>query len=210
MQSHVIEIQPEGSNAIDSATDEDLMQRYALGDTAAFDELFARHKGSVYSFIRGFITKEEMVDDLFQAVFIRLIKARKRYKPKAKFTTWLFTITRSVCIDEMRRTRNKKVISLYPVYDTEQHEQPVPEPRDTTPGPREMLHQTDLQQAIQEIILTLPDKQKEVLLLREKTDLTFADIAKMLRCTTNTIKSRMHYALLTLRQELKERGFDSL
>ncbi len=183
------------------------MVRYADGDTDAFELLFHRHKQSVYAFIRQYNIYTDMTDDLFQEVFLRIIRNRERYSPKAKFSTWLFTITRSVCIDAIRKGSQAKVISLFPERHNKDETPILQILSGTEPSPRETMFQTETQSLIQEIIQSLPEKQREILLLREKTDLTFEEIGKVLGCSSNTAKSRMHYALLALRKQLIERGF---
>ena len=104
MQSKVMELPLTAAGVDEQHSDEALMLRFAQGDEAAFDLLFHRHKNTVYAFIRKFIVSQEQADDLFQNVFLRVIRYRERYQPDARFSTWLFTITRSVCIDTIRRT----------------------------------------------------------------------------------------------------------
>ncbi len=184
------------------------MQLYGEGNMDAFEELFHRHKSSVYAFIHHFTHKTDSIDDLFQAVFLRVIRYRNRYQAKAKFTTWLFTITRSVCIDAMRKQKTADVIQLFPYRTDEENSPDISD----FPGhgilPHEASYENELQEAIEIVINSLPSEQREVLLLREKTDLTFEEIGKIVGCSSNTAKSRMHYALLTLRKGLKERGFE--
>ena len=210
MQSTVLKIHVEDTDVITGVTDEELMLRYAQEDTGAFEELFHRHKNSVMAFIRGFASMEEIREDLFQNVFIRVIKSRKMYKPVAKFSTWLFSITRSVCIDAMRKKKRDNVIPLYSSQNRMTEDMDSFEPVSESPTPRETQYHAELQETLWEIIGSLPDSQREVLLLREKTCLTFEEIAKVIDCPVNTVKARMHYALLQLRAELRERGFDSL
>ena len=161
MPNTVLKIHMEEANGTATATDEELMQRYALEDTAAFEELFHRHKNSVYAFIRGFAYTGEIRDDLFQNVFIRVAKNRKMYKPVAKFTTWLFTITRSVCIDAMRKNRRNNIISLTPPGMDPQPEEIFHEPASESPSPREKLYNTELQETLWQIIQSLPEAQRK-------------------------------------------------
>ncbi|MGI6454896.1 MAG: sigma-70 family RNA polymerase sigma factor [bacterium] len=186
-------------------SDEALMLRFAQGDEAAFDLLFHRHKNTVYAFIRKFIVSQEQADDLFQNVFLRVIRYRERYQPDARFSTWLFTITRSVCIDTIRRTSK-----IPPVMSFETSKPEGVSFTETLTAaqmtPRDHLHEDDLQRKIDRTLQTLPEEQREVLLLRELTDLTFAEIARITGCSINTAKSRMHYALLALRRGLMEQG----
>ena len=186
-------------------TDENLMLMYGEGDTAAFEELYHRHKGSVYAFIRRFITREEMWDDLFQSVFFRVIQNRKNYKVQARFTTWLFTIARSVCIDVVRKRSYRATVSLGgcgedgPAVEEALHEEGTA---------REWLYQAEIREALERILRTLPPEQREVLLLREHTAMTFDEIGTMLGISTNTAKSRMHYALTALRRGLQQQGME--
>ncbi|MEW6238165.1 MAG: sigma-70 family RNA polymerase sigma factor [Candidatus Omnitrophota bacterium] len=203
-------IQDDGRETLSSAPDEELMQRYAQGEVEAFDELFQRHKNAVYAFIYHFVRISDSRDDLFQNVFLRIIRYRNQYKPTAKFTTWLFAITRSVCIDAMRKSHNANIIPLFPDGEDERDGGREMEPVCGGLSPREALHRSEIQRAIEETIRTLPPEQREVLLLREKTNLTFEEIAEAAGCSPNTVKSRMHYALLALRKELRKRGIDSL
>lgn len=174
----------------------------------AFEELFHRHKSSVYAFIHHITHGSGSIDDLFQTVFLRVIRYRSRYKAKAKFTTWLYTITRSVCIDAMRKQKTAEVIQLFPQNPDEDNSYDVADFPGHGASPLDSLYENELQAAMDEVIDSLSPEQREVLLLREKTDLTFEDIGKMIGCSANTAKSRMHYALLALRRGLKERGFE--
>ena len=208
MQNTVMEPITEESKDLPACSDEEVMQRYARGEAVAFEELFQRHKQSVYAFIRLFLTASDQVDDVFQTVFFRLIRNRGRYQPTAKFTTWLFTLTRSACIDAMRQKKSAEIILLFPGREDGSevpgiHDFPSPDR-----SPREASYLSEVREAIDEVIQSLPMAQREVLLLREKTDLTFEEIGRVLGCPANTVKSRMHYALLALRRGLKERGIE--
>lgn len=185
------------------------MVQYSRGDPDAFDQLFHRHKESVYAFIRNFIHATDQVDDLFQKVFFRIIQNRKRYVPKAKFTTWLYTITRSVCIDAMREKKRAEVIHLFSTTASEDSATGEIELPSGTLDPRETSYQVELERHIVSAIQALPREQREVLLLREKTNMTFEEIGRVVGCSTNTVKSRMHYALLSLRKEMIKRGFEA-
>ncbi len=209
MQSTVMEQPTDEIKDLPACSDEEVMLRYARGEAEAFEELFHRHKQSVYAFIRLFLTASDSLDDVFQTVFFRLVRNRGRYQPKAKFTTWLFTLTRSACIDAMRKQKSAEIIQLYPARDDDPgapgiHDFPSPDC-----SPREESYQREVQAVIEQVIQSLPEAQREVLLLREKTTLTFEEIGRVLGCSANTVKSRMHYALLALRRGLEERGIEA-
>ncbi|MBN2329512.1 MAG: sigma-70 family RNA polymerase sigma factor [Candidatus Omnitrophica bacterium] len=194
--------------SLSALCDEDLMHRYGEGEMDAFEELFQRHKSSVYAFIYHFTHGVGAIEDLFQTVFLRVVRYRKRYKAKAKFTTWLFTITRSVCIDAIRKQKTADVIQLFPQSHNDNDPLDAANFPGRGPSPLDATYESELQEAIDEIIASLSPEQREVLLLREKTDLTFDEIGEIIDCSANTAKSRMHYALLALRKGLRERGFE--
>lgn len=187
-------------------SDESLMLRYAQNEPAAFDELFSRHHSSVLAFIRGFVPATQEAEDLLQQVFLRVIRNRERYQPTAKFTTWLYTITRSVCIDSTRKRKPKAVLRIVHSRETGEQEIASEEIAGSDICPRQTLHESTLRERIEQALQTIPETQREVFLLRENTTLTFAEMGAMLGCSENTVKSRMHYALLALRSKLEEMG----
>lgn len=191
----------------DAPSDESLMQRYAAGDAQAFDCLFARHRKSVLAFIRGFVTESDEAEDMLQTVFMRVIRYRKRYRPSAKFTTWLYAITRSVCIDAQRKKRhhNQHIANNQSGRDMEFQQDDLAASA-KTPTPRETYQQTQWQSALQEALQELTTEQREVVLLRQTTAMTYAEIGELLGCAENTVKSRMYYGLLNLRRILEQRG----
>ena len=89
----------------DSKTDEELMLAYAGGDLLAFEMLYRRHRGMLYRFLLRNLRQRADADELFQETWSRLIAARERYRPEAKFTTWLLQIAHNLVIDRFRRQR---------------------------------------------------------------------------------------------------------
>src|SRR5215813_2927328 len=92
--------------------DEDLMVLYQRGEVRAFEVLLSRHRKPVYNFILRFIGDKETAEDLLQEAFMRVIKGAEAYKRQAKFTTWLYTIARNLCVDQTRRRKHRKHASL--------------------------------------------------------------------------------------------------
>ncbi|MDP8244028.1 MAG: sigma-70 family RNA polymerase sigma factor [Candidatus Hinthialibacter antarcticus] len=189
----------------DVVPDETLMVRYGQGDVDAFDELFRRHRNSVYAFIQGFVYAQDQWDDLFQAVFLKVVRNRKRYQPTAKFTTWLYVIVRSVCFDAIRSQKRKPVLSLVKGPSGEMEDMTLTI-ASSERNPRDEAHDSRLRETLSQVIQMLPDEQREALLLKENTTMTFEEIGTMLGCPANTIKSRTHYALLAIRKQLIKRG----
>jgi len=178
------------------------MAEFQNGNTRAFERLFTRHKKPMFSFLMRQVGRPSLAEDLFQEVFLRVIKAAQTYRPDAKFTTWLYTIARNLVIDQTRRAKAR------PADHSSNAES---EPWDDRPGaggtaPDHRLLGDELQAELQGAIDTLLPEQREVFLMREFLNLRFAEVAEIVGASENTVKSRMRYALEHLRQALGESG----
>jgi RNA polymerase sigma-70 factor (ECF subfamily) len=186
-------------------SDESLMLRYRDGDVRAFEVLVARHRKPVYNFILRFVRDSAQAEDVTQETFLRLIKGADAYERQAKFTTWLFTIARNLCVDASRRGKHRKAASLDAPLDGEEGSASL---LDLVPdggaGVDRQAQSRELALRIRNAIEALPDEQREIFLLREVADLQFNEIASVVGCPENTVKSRMRYALEKLREALEE------
>src|SRR5258708_30537622 len=106
--------------------DEDLMVMYQKGEVRAFEVLLSRHRKPVYNFILRFVGDRETAEDLLQEAFMRVIKGAEAYKRQAKFTTWLYTIARNLCVDQTRRRKHRKHASLDAPMDTSEESGSLP------------------------------------------------------------------------------------
>lgn len=185
-------------------SDEMLMLRYQRGDAEAFRTLILRHRIGVTSFAYKYVGDAQVAEDIFQDTFLRLIQQAARYKAQAKFTTLLYTIARNLCIDHLRKMEHRKHQSLSAGGGENDEETDTLE--NLLPGKNVEAERTvfrkEMQKALKKAIDNLPEEQREVFILREFQDLRFREIAKITRTTTNTVKSRMRYALANLRKEL--------
>ncbi len=198
---------PDDQVRLDELEDSELMQRYADGDERAFALLFDRHRGPLYNFILRSCSRRDVAEELLQDVFLRVIKSAGRYEPSAKFTTWLYTIARNACIDAARSRSRADVYSLQnPVGkdddEGETHQQRLadPEAQSGSVDAERKVFRDRLQQALEK----LPEKQREVFVLREISGLKFREVAEVIGTKVPTVKSRMRYALKTLRGELAD------
>ena len=185
--------------------DEDLMVMYQKGEVRAFEVLLSRHRKPVYNFILRFIGDKETAEDLLQEAFMRVIKGAEAYKRQAKFTTWLYTIARNLCVDQTRRRKHRKHASLDAPMDSSDESGTL---MDVIPG-NEMASDRksvnkQLHEQMQRAIAQLSEEQCEVFLMREFLDMPFKQIADVVGVPENTVKSRMRYALEKLRLELDE------
>jgi len=183
---------------------ESLMLRFRSGDVRAFEILLQRHRQSIYEFVLRSVGtyNTAQAEDLTQETFLRVVKQAGSYEPRSKFTTWLFTLARNLCIDASRRRKHRKAQSL-DAPDEEGHSLLDRTSDGGMPVDRQAVS-TELRARMERAIEELPEDQREVFLMRESADLSFKEIADVIGISENTVKSRMRYALEKLRASLDE------
>lgn len=191
--------------------DEELMLRYASGDLRAFEEIYQRHRKPVFNFIFRYVKSQEHAEELLQDVFLRLVQNAQNYEKQAKFTTWLYTIARNICIDTYRRKKHRQTVSMQQTLrgDPEEgltFEQILEDPSQESLG-EDRVYYHQLRQVVESGLANLPEEQREVFLLREVSQLPFKEIASIVGTLENTVKSRMRYALEYLRRHVEAAGF---
>jgi RNA polymerase sigma-70 factor (ECF subfamily) len=194
-----------GKGLLQDDTDETLMLRFRNGESRAFEQLLLRHRRPVYSFILRYTGggNPELAEDLTQETFLRVVKNVGSYQRQAKFTTWLYTMARNLCVDALRRSKHRRAQSLdAPTEDG--GSSLVERTADCSiPVDRRVIGR-ELQVRLQTAIEDLPEDQREVFLMREVADLQFKEIAAIVGIPENTVKSRMRYALEKLREALDD------
>ncbi|HEX3624635.1 MAG TPA: sigma-70 family RNA polymerase sigma factor [Verrucomicrobiae bacterium] len=189
--------------AIQSDPDAALMLRVKRGDRAAYAELVDKYKQRVMNFIFHRLRDEAEAEDLAQNVFLQVYKSRTRYKQTAKFSTWLFTIAHNLCLNELRRRSRHPAESLEETH-TENEEQPPRQIEDKSQvaAPDNVLH-GELADKIEEALEELPENQRSAILLCREEELSYEQIAKILRCSLSATKSLIHRGRETLKEKLK-------
>jgi RNA polymerase sigma-70 factor (ECF subfamily) len=180
-------------------SDEDLMLAYAAGDAAAFEALYARHKGGVYRYLLRQCRQGGVAEELFQDVWMNLIRARASYAPTAKFTTWLYRLAHNRLIDHYRASGHLSLVSA----DDDAHEElvaAIPAARGDEPQAR--AENRELAERLRAAVAALPPAQREAFLLQQEGGLSLAEIAELTGVGAETVKSRLRYALGKLRGEL--------
>lgn len=174
-------------------SDEDLMLRYANGQAAAFDVLYGRYRLRLLRYLVRLTGQTAVAEELYQDTWSRVIDARIRYQPSARFAAWLFRIAHHLAIDHLRRSRPTvsadEVLIAFPGL-----------PED---DPALALDQSQQMQRLSDLVDALPEEQRSVLLLRAEGDLTLEEIASSVGTGRETIKSRLRYALAKLREGLR-------
>ena len=189
-----------------ATTDADaaLMLRVKRGDRAAFTELMTRYQQPVMSFVFRTLPDATEAEDLAQSVFVQVWRSADRYQPAAKFSTWLFTIARNVCLNELRRRARHPADSL----DAPAHagsDEPRGhgvEDRQISAAPDALLR-GELEAKVAEALAALPENQRTALLLWQREEMAYEDIAEVLGCSLSAVKSLIHRARETLKARLK-------
>ena len=183
-------------------SDEALMLSYAAGRAAAFDTLYARHKGGVYRYLLRHCGNAGTADELFQDVWMNAIRARERYTPTAKFTTWLYTLAHHRLVDHWRASGQAKFASIDD--DGDESTRAVVEalPASRRQEPEAQLDARQLREQLHAALATLPPVQRDAFLLQQEGGLSLAEIAELTGVGAETVKSRLRYAVAKLRGEL--------
>lgn len=183
-------------------SDEELMGAFVAGQAEAFDLLLQRHQSGLFAFLARQLGDSALAEDLFQEVFLRVVRHRHQFRSDGRFAPWLYQIARHACVDQHRRARLRAADSLdHPA----QRDGPAGEClADRMPAagedPEAQVLRAELKAAVDEFLTELPSEQREVFLLRTDAELSFPEIAETLGCPLDTAKSRMRYAVATLRR----------
>jgi RNA polymerase sigma-70 factor, ECF subfamily len=196
------EPEPESSLADnDEASDVALMLRVRDGDLEAFETLVTRHQHSVVGTAAKMLGGTADAEDIGQQVFMRVWKHAARYQPSAKFTTWLMTITRNLVFNELRRRRRSQQVSMdADEGDTIRH-QFVDE---QAAAPSEEMLDSELHEAIDSAIASLPEAQRLAIVLRRYQGMPYEEIAEVLKTSVPAVKSILFRARAELKARLKK------
>lgn len=181
-------------NAAEDPSDDLLMLAWAGGDTAAFETLYARHRGPLYRFLLRQLRDSALADEFFQDVWQRVIAARQGWKPDAAFRTWLFRIAHNRLNDHWRGLKHRPAAPE----DGDERAARVPDPS----TPERELSEFEQRRRLQLAIAALPEEQREVVLLRLEQELSLEDIGEITGVGRETVKSRLRYAMDKLRAGL--------
>ena len=180
-----------------------LMLRVREGDREAFAELVEKYQRPVISILYRTLPDAAEAEDLAQHVFLQVYKSAHRYEVTAKFSTWIFTIARNLCLNEIRRRSRHPAQSLDETFAADE-DQPVRQYEDVkTHSPPDTLLHGELEEKISAAIAALPENQRTALLLCRQEELSYEEIAEVLGCSLPATKSLIHRARETLKEKLK-------
>jgi RNA polymerase sigma-70 factor, ECF subfamily len=197
---------------LSSLPDEVLMEHVVRGSEAAFATLVDRYRGRVINLVCRFISDRDRAQEIAQEVFLRVFVHRERYRPSGKFSTWMYTIAVNLAKNEIRRrVRSRGVVSLDNLLETTGDSSRFV--ADHGPRPDRRLRQREIQEWVERAMSELPEKYREVIILRDVQQLSYEEIEEVLGIPGGTVRSRINRARASLQERLGalvEGGIDEL
>jgi RNA polymerase sigma-70 factor (ECF subfamily) len=188
----------------DDTQDEALMLAYAGGDAGAFDALYARHRGGLYRYVLRHVRERGIADELYQDVWMNVVRVRESYEPTAKFATWLYTLAHNRVVDHWRASGRATLVSI----DDDRDDAPRADVESLagarTDEPETRAASSETGARIAAALAALPNEQRDAFLLQYEAGLSLAGIAAITGAGEETVKSRLRYASAKLRAALKD------
>jgi RNA polymerase sigma factor (sigma-70 family) len=181
--------------------DQELIDLYLNGNEKAFEILLRRHKTRIYTSIYIFCKDSQLAEDIFQEVFIKIINTLRsgRYNHEGKFLQWALRISHNLCVDYFRRDKRRPTVGQTDEYDIFNVIGLSDE------SPEQSIMRSQVHERIRSLVDSLPNEQREVVVLRHYADMSFKEIASLTRVSINTALGRMRYALINMRRMVEEK-----
>lgn len=174
-----------------------LLKRYAAGDEEAFQQLMNRYRDSVYAFLRRFLNRSDLIEDVFQETFLQLFVSRDTFDVSRPLRPWLFTIAANKAKDALRRMQRNEVTQLGNMFDSD--ESTIDDVLNTLDHDERMPYDDLLRDeraaAVKRVISRMPAKLREIIVLAYFHKFAYAEIAQILDIPIGTVKSRLHTAV---------------
>jgi RNA polymerase sigma-70 factor (ECF subfamily) len=185
-------------------SDNELIKQYLGGEEKALEILIQRYLKLIYSFIYHYVKNETEVEDLTQEVFVKVWRNLKRFDPKKKFSTWIFTIAKNTTFDFLR----KKKPLLFSDLDEKTFNNLIENLPDLRQGPDEVFKEKEAMSTLDSILKQLPQTERTVFSLHFEKQFSFREIAESLGESINTVKSRYRRTLIDLKTKLTKKDFE--
>lgn len=169
------------------------MLSFQNGDESAFADLFERYRTRVLNTAYRFLSDRDAAQDVAQEVFVKVYKSPKSYRPDAAFSTWLYRVTANTCYDELRKRKRSKPAT------TEELPDNTP---DRSASPEDQARSNELARAVRAAIASLPENQRMAVVLQRYEELSYQQIAEVLKMSVSAVESLLFRAKNTLRTRL--------
>lgn len=195
---------PEDKAPFEARKDEELVALVARGDEGAFAVLLSRYQKGLLTFCYGFMRDRQRAEDMAQETFLRMFRNAHRYKPVARFSTWIYRIAANLCINELKKLKLRYTVSIdQPMSMDPESTKVVEKMAADTRQPLTEAEEMELQGLLEEAIRHLPEDQRSTLIMVEYHHMPYRDIAKILGITVSAVKMRIKRARENLRYMLR-------
>jgi RNA polymerase sigma-70 factor (ECF subfamily) len=186
-------------------SDAELLARYGQGEEAAFREIVSRYKNSLYAFLKQFLNRQDLVEDVFQETFLQLFTSRESFDPSRPLRPWLFTIAANKAKDALRKSQRIAAIPIGTLSDSEEisFDDVLNTLSSDNTMPYEELEQGETAARVAHIIANMPDNLREILILAYFNKFSYKQMASILSIPIGTVKSRLHTAVARFAREWK-------
>jgi RNA polymerase sigma-70 factor (ECF subfamily) len=186
-------------------TDHELVKQFVDGKQSSFEILVNRHKDKVYTYIFLMVKNDHLANDIFQETFIKVVKSLNigKYQENGKFISWVVRIAHNLIIDHFRKEKQMRTFS------NDEYETDIFNSSKFSDATIEDdIIQDQIKDDVRKLVDHLPEEQREVILLRHFSGLSFKEIAEQTNVSINTALGRMRYALINLRKLIEERNLN--
>ncbi len=186
-------------------SDAELLARYNTGEEAAFRELVSRYKNSLYAFLRQFLNRHDLVEDVFQETFLQLFSSRDSFDRNRPLRPWLFTIAANKAKDALRKWQRTSAVPIGTMADSQDlsFDDMLNSVTSDTTMPYEELQRNETASRVGQIVADMPENLREILYLAYFQKISYKQMADMLGIPIGTVKSRLHTAVGRFAKEWK-------
>lgn len=180
-----------------------LIKKIKSGDMEAFSLLVSAYEKKAVNFARRMLGTQEEAEDAAQEAFLKVFDKIHTFREDSSFSTWFYTVLNNICLDALRkRSRRAETVSIHQSDDTgDEYELQI---EDTADGPYEAFQKNEAKRLLEIALTKLSDEHRTVIILRDINGFEYEEIAKILKISTGTVKSRISRARLSLRRILEE------
>lgn len=199
-QAQVIELG--GSRSVEAANDHELIAAIRDGDEAAFQEIVRRYRNPITNFVYRMIDDYDRAVELAQETFIRVYTSASRYQANYSFSTYIYRIATNLAISELRKRKRRKIVSLFSPFADDNGDPVELDPPDSNPLQDEAMIEDERRRAVSRAIMSLPEKYRAAIVLRDVEGHSYDRIAQVLELSEGTVKSRINRARNLLKEKL--------
>ncbi len=176
-----------------------LVRRYLAGDDAAFESLFRKYQTSIFNIVSRMVKGEDAYD-LTQDVFCQVLRALHTFRGDSKFSTWLYSIARNVCLNRIRRRNCAREESLDSMMEDQSYTDFLP---DESADVERIVETHELQRIVNSVLATLPAEQRLLIVLRDFEQLSYEEISLVTEMSLSNVKSRLHRARMAFKYRMR-------